>query len=355
MDVTPNQEALLALAARCKDRFALQMPHAPGAFAFGALVDPASFGLTGPVAGTGGRGLTKAHAFESCMGETAEYLSFLSAPDDPRVAQDDTMEARGVPSDKVSRVPAGLVLRRFDKAAVTDSTGVGAGPTHEAARQSAMFEVVERDAVALWWFGGHPGWALDLPGVTALAAQIRDGQRRVWFLDITTDIGVPTVVCLSSAPDGTDIVAGAASALSFEAAGRSALLETCQMELARDISLSRASSSESQHVADTDDVWQRRRKELSLTRSPWLLGDAPAQGVVTGALNWPQALQKIHAAGLRPVWVDLTLPSLKIPVVRMIADGAQTLSSTHQTQRLEACRTRNPGLSQRGRGLICPI
>jgi len=89
MSVVDNRSQLLALAARCRDRFQLPLPHTPGAFAYGAMADPKDFGIDGPGAGTGGRGLTLQHAFESCMGETAEYLSFLRHQDDPLVQAGD--------------------------------------------------------------------------------------------------------------------------------------------------------------------------------------------------------------------------------------------------------------------------
>lgn len=83
-----------------------------------------------------------------------------------------------------------------------DSNGAAAGNTiHEAILQG-FFELVERDAVALWWYHRlpRPGAGLSAFGQPFLQAMVEyyDGlSRRLDLLDLTTDFGVPVVGAIS--------------------------------------------------------------------------------------------------------------------------------------------------------------
>jgi len=380
MSVVDNRSQLLALAARCRDRFQLPLPHTPGAFAYGAMVDPKDFGIDGPGAGTGGRGLALQHAFESCMGETAEYLSFLRHQDDPLVQAGDAdgsewldavistpgpgvvtalplndLQQLDQRSDKAMRLPADLVLRRQSAEHQADSTGVGAGATRQQAIMSGFLEVVERDAIALWWRGGCVGSRVDIPEVVNLAARIRDEKRHVWCLDITSDTGIPTVVCFSSAEDGTDIVAGASAALTLAHAGVSAFLEMCQMEMSQTLAILRGKNSESDVLSEIDQTWIARQTQLSTVKVPRLLGDPGVKLGREAPKDWDEALHRIHACGLRPTWVDLTRTSLDIPVVRVVLIGAQPPNPGVATPRLIDAQARNSSRVSLGAVPISPV
>ena len=69
----------MRLAARFRDVFELPVRQATGVHIVGALVAPQALGIEGhgtASAGVGGRGFTFRRAFESCVGEAAEYQSF---------------------------------------------------------------------------------------------------------------------------------------------------------------------------------------------------------------------------------------------------------------------------------------
>ena len=83
-----NRRALMQLASHFDDVFSMPLPHAPGASFFGALVTPGAWGIHGhgtSPSGIGGRGKTLREAFESCVGEAAEYLSFIEWDEDDRI------------------------------------------------------------------------------------------------------------------------------------------------------------------------------------------------------------------------------------------------------------------------------
>jgi ribosomal protein S12 methylthiotransferase accessory factor YcaO len=87
-----------------------------------------------------------------------------------------------------------------------NSTGCAAGPTPEEATQTALWEAIERDSLALWWHGNVAAPALGLEVIDALQPrlfwELYRRSRSTMLLDITSDIGLPAVAAVSSAPDG---------------------------------------------------------------------------------------------------------------------------------------------------------
>ena len=93
-----------------------------------------------------------------------------------------------------------------------DSNGCAAGNTTEEAIVQGFLELVERDSYAIWWYNRLQRSELDLDGfddpyVRDLKAQLADTGRRLWVLDITSDLGIPSFVALSYAvQNGADFV-----------------------------------------------------------------------------------------------------------------------------------------------------
>jgi ribosomal protein S12 methylthiotransferase accessory factor len=96
-----------------------------------------------------------------------------------------------------------------------DANGNAAGNTVEEAILQGLMELVERDAVALWWYNRARRPAFDLdsigePYVDVLREHYDKIGRDLWVLDITSDLGIPTFVGVSVRRDGPtqDIVIG---------------------------------------------------------------------------------------------------------------------------------------------------
>lgn len=86
--------------------------------------------------------------------------------------------------------------------AVGCSNGSAAGNTLEEAVLQGFLELVERDSVAIWWYNrlSRPGIDLSSTGdawITRLLHDYSSIGREVWALDLTTDLGITTVVALS--------------------------------------------------------------------------------------------------------------------------------------------------------------
>ncbi len=90
--------------------------------------------------------------------------------------------------------------------AVADSNGCAAGNTLAEAVLQGLFELVERDGVALWWYNrlSRPGVALEsfeVPYVLELVEHYRRLERELWAIDLTSDLGIPTFAAVSRRVD----------------------------------------------------------------------------------------------------------------------------------------------------------
>src|SRR5262245_16484643 len=278
--------AAVHLARRLARVFRLPPPDAPGLCFLGAELDPALLPIPGQshaLISVSGKGRDLTQAVLSCVGEAVEYASqlewgnekiLIGTPDDLDTGLTPTTleqlgALRGLPSDRApcSRwisgvrlgaqgreevlLPAELCLRGIrssslatnteptEKESLTKlSTGCAAAPTLGSAILHGLLELIERDALALWWLGGHhprilPWEVLQASGAAALHAELRQGStsRATWLLDIMTDLDVPVVAALSCDEGGRGLVGGFAAGLTYAEAMHSALLELCQMEV----------------------------------------------------------------------------------------------------------------------------
>lgn len=89
-----------------------------------------------------------------------------------------------------------------------DSNGCAAGVTLEDAILQGFLEVVERDSLSIWWHNRLRRPAIDLNsledhGLRKLAQYYARLGRSLWVLDVTADLGIPSVVAISMKVDGT--------------------------------------------------------------------------------------------------------------------------------------------------------
>lgn len=87
--------------------------------------------------------------------------------------------------------------------AFPDPNGCAAGNTMEEAILQGFLELVERDAAAIWWYNRMRRPMVDLhslnnPYLEEVMAYYDSIGRNLWVLDITTDLGIPTFVSVTS-------------------------------------------------------------------------------------------------------------------------------------------------------------
>ncbi|MBY6240516.1 TOMM precursor leader peptide-binding protein [Methylosinus sp. Sm6] len=101
---------------------------------------------------------------------------------------------------------------------IADSNGCAAGNTLEEAILQGFLELVERDAYAIWWYNRLRRPRIDLESlgdnyIRDLQAHFAAMGRRLWALDVTSDLGVPVVVAVAHwMEDGRERIEVAAGA-----------------------------------------------------------------------------------------------------------------------------------------------
>ena len=96
------------------------------------------------------------------------------------------------------------IIERFDTAC--DANGNAAGNTVEEAILQGFLELVERDAVAIWWYTMSKVREIDVESfndkyLNDLKILYKKMNREFWVLDITTDLGIHTFAAVSRRTD----------------------------------------------------------------------------------------------------------------------------------------------------------
>ncbi len=97
---------------------------------------------------------------------------------------------------------AGVDAASFTKYRYACSNGTAGGATLEEAILQGLYELIERDACAIWWYNRlclpPVAWEeFDDPWLCRAKTFYAALQRNLWLLDMTDDLGVPACVALS--------------------------------------------------------------------------------------------------------------------------------------------------------------
>ena len=207
-----------------------------------------------------------------------------------------------------------------------DSNGCAAGNTREEAIVQGFLELIERDSYAIWWYNRlkRPGVNLDRFNdsyVRDLQIQLAESGKRLWVLDITTDLGIPSFVAIAHwVKDGAEFIEFGSGA-HFDA--RIAMLRTLT-ELNQFLSME--IMAEGARVQGSLDGMT----PLRLADHPFLL---PGEGEVIEAefdskfshldtdKQVAACVEVAARQGLDFLVLDQTRPDIEVPVVRVIVPG----------------------------------
>jgi oxazoline/thiazoline synthase len=214
-----------------------------------------------------------------------------------------------------------------------DSNGCAAGATREEAAYQGLMELVERDAVALFWYNRlrRPGVDLESfgdPYLSALVDYYKTIHRSLWVLDLTSDLGVPVFTAVSRRTDkkAEDIVLGFGAHLDPQTALLRAVTELNQM-----LPGVFFVGSSSPDAYKGDALARRWWKTATLESEPYLapngavpqrrLDDYPklASGdLYEDLLNCARVFRK---KGLDVLLLDQTRPDIELCVVKILVPG----------------------------------
>jgi ribosomal protein S12 methylthiotransferase accessory factor len=215
------------------------------------------------------------------------------------------------------------------------SNGNAAGNTTEEAILHGFLELVERDAVALWWYprARRPGVDLDSfdePYVHDLRAFLKARHRDVWVLDLTTDLEMPTFVAVSRRTNHLHehIMVGFGTHLDPCSALLRALTELTQ---SLTWVLGPTNDGAERIEALQDDELQRWLTTATLANQPYLTpaSDAPLRTASDYRAQWNDDLKDdvllcqnlVTQRGMEMLVLDQTRPDIGLPVVKVMVPG----------------------------------
>ena len=216
----------------------------------------------------------------------------------------------------------------------SDSNGNASGNTLEEAILQGYCEIVERDAVALWWYNRipRPGFDLDSlgdPYVDALREHYRRMGRSLWLLDITADLGLPVMIAVSHREGHPveDVLCGFGAHLDPRIAAIRALTEVSQFLPTVD---TRAADGSTIYAED-DPATLAWLRETKIADEPWLrpaagqpprtAADYPVPPAADLAGVVGACVDRAAAAGLEVIVLDQTRPDIELNVVKVMVPG----------------------------------
>ncbi len=262
--------------------------------------------------------------------------------------------------------PAGLAYIPYDwpddevMIAPGVSTGMALGTDQVDAALAGICEVIERDAIMLHWWNRLPApeveVAPDSPVGRLMAERFDLPGVRYRLFDITSDIGVPTIFCtvdeVDEHPQGCAIAVGAATRPDPEQAAVKALVEAAQTHhfgrhlVRRDGHIPLEEGF--RNVQGLDDhvrVYARSDMRhafdfLHRNGRSVALSDLPNLDTTDRRTTLRRLVERVQAAGLDPVALDLTPPDVAgegLAAIKVAVPGMVDLNPWHALRWL-GCR-----------------
>ena len=248
--------------------------------------------------------------------------------------------------DETAWIPAAYSLFMFDHGAMlpgakcplgqkmmrSDSNGLASGSTPGDAAAQALLELIERDAVAIWWYNEIPRQIMapeftDTPFIQRTREWLQSIGRNLEILDITTDIGIPVAAAVAPKPgDASDqIILGFGAHPNPEIAATRAVTEALQFMCALPAQFRTAEGMDLDLLKiSVDDAASHWLQNAKLADNPHLVPDPQALNVEH--VPWKQAdpqriIARLEDVGLPVYLQELTRPYIGLPVVRALVPG----------------------------------
>ncbi|MBD2203240.1 TOMM precursor leader peptide-binding protein [Calothrix sp. FACHB-1219] len=213
-----------------------------------------------------------------------------------------------------------------------DTNGTAAGSCKEEAILQGFMELVERDAVAIWWYNrlAKPGVNLhsfDDPYLYKLQTYYKFIGRDFWVLDLTTDLNIPTFAAISRRynQQPEDILFGFGTHFDAKIALLRAVTEMNQMVFLSSGGNPQASAKFSrqdiQHWCTTATLENQPYLSPDINASPKVYTDyAPYQSndLQQDVIN---CVNLATTKGLEILVLEQTHPDIAIPVVKVVVPG----------------------------------
>lgn len=229
---------------------------------------------------------------------------------------------------------------------VPDSNGNASGNTIEEAILHGFYELIERDAVALWWYNRLRKPVIDLssfndPYFLRLQEYYKTLNRELWVLDLTSDINIPACVAISRRTDQLeeDILLGFGAHHIANVAVERALTEMNQMV---------PGSVQGQNTKDLNEDCVDETSEwfrtATIENQPYLKPDTSLQARRMSDFASPSSddfltdllacRKAVEERGMEVLVLDLTRPDIGLSVVKVIVPGLRHFWARYSPGRL---------------------
>jgi oxazoline/thiazoline synthase len=225
-------------------------------------------------------------------------------------------------------LPTGLLyfFYRGDAAFAADSNGCAAGNTLEEAMVQGFLELVERDAYAIWWYNRLQRPELDLGQfddsfVRDLQKQLAQAGRRLWVLDVTSDLGIPTFVAVTHWMQNGQENIEFGSGAHFDA--RIALLRALtELNQFLSLGLMGGGTGEKSSLDGSTPLRLQDHSYLTPSGSPMVQPESDSKfGHLDTREQVTACVALAKRAGLDFLVLDQMRPDIEAPVVRVIVPG----------------------------------
>jgi oxazoline/thiazoline synthase len=209
---------------------------------------------------------------------------------------------------------------------LADSNGCAAGNTLEEAIVQGFLELVERDAYAIWWYNRLQRAEVDVGQlddtyVRELRHQLAETGRRLWVLDVSSDLAIPSFIAITHWVHDSreNIEFGSGAHFDSRIALLRALTEVNQF---LSIGLMGGGSGDKSSLDG--------HTPLQLSDHPFLTPNSspPLQLELGSKFGRLDASEQVRAcvslasrAGLDFLVLDQTRPDIGVPVVKVIVPG----------------------------------
>jgi oxazoline/thiazoline synthase len=212
-----------------------------------------------------------------------------------------------------------------------DSNGCAAGNTLEEAIVQGFLELVERDAYAIWWYNRLQRAEVDLGQfdeayIRDLKIQLAETGRRLWMLDVTSDLGIPSFVTITHWMENSREFVEFGSGSHFDAriAALRAMTELNQF-LSIGLMGGRDPNPSSQESNDGVATPPFRLQDHPYLTPSGATVVRPDFGSKFGSLDTREQVRACvnlaKRAGLDFLVLDQTRPDIDVPVARVIVPG----------------------------------
>jgi ribosomal protein S12 methylthiotransferase accessory factor len=230
---------------------------------------------------------------------------------------DELQDTAWVPSwslteERKRYVPAAFCYYGYRRGGIdfspADSNGAAAGTCLEDAVLQGLLELIERDAAGIWWYGRvkHPAVSPETPFVQAMMREYAARGRRLWLLDLTTDLGIPVCAAVSMGADAESLHCGFGAHLDPAIAVTRAVTEANQL-----LAVPKKSRLYRSELTDWSFLEPHGARELSTVTMP-------SDDLKTDVLACVEILRR---RGLEVIVVDQTREEVGLPVVKVVVPG----------------------------------